>query len=176
MVAPLPLLFHTLSAYWVSDPPSHSHILPELPHLLDSASIQKKWTSLAISPAHIWLPRLFPRSLILTPRGLMRRWELLSRSSLPVLFFCLIGVLSVTINSFLPQLQAALICCHREKSNVQFHSHRAGNHRLLCQLWIFPLTLFFLTFCFFYFTSCCDLKQNWLLRVCQVYLIFPREW
>lgn len=67
MVAPLPLLFHTLSAYWVSDPPSHSHIHPELPHLLDNASIQKKWTSLAISPAHIWLPRLFPRPLFLTP-------------------------------------------------------------------------------------------------------------
>lgn len=75
-------------------------------------------------------------------------WEdesCLSRSSLPGLFFCLIGVLLVTINSFLSLLQAALICCHREESNVQFHSHCAINHRLWCQL----LIVCFFSYCLF---------------------------
>lgn len=53
-------------------------------------------------------------------------WEdesCLSPSSLPGLFFCLIGVLLVTINSFLSQLQAALICCHRVKCTVPLPPH-----------------------------------------------------
>lgn len=93
-------------------------------------SVWKKRTWLTITAAHICSDTLLhpPPSDPHPPRGLMRRWEHLSRSSLQVLFFCLIGVLLVTINSFLPRLQAALICCHGEKSNVHFHSHQTGSH------------------------------------------------
>lgn len=79
------------------------------------------------------------------PWGLMRRWELLVSELSPRLVPCLIGVLLVTINSFLSVLQAALICCHTEESNVQFHSHRTTNYRLWCQL---RIVFFFFNFLF----------------------------
>lgn len=99
------------------------------------------------------------------PRGLMRRWEHLSRSSLQVLFFCLIGVLLVTINSFLGRLQAALIRCHGEKSNVHFHSHQTGSHAGYKGLILVFLSLFFEgkksnSWFLWLLAACCGSKQN----------------
>lgn len=99
------------------------------------------------------------------PRGLMRRWEHLSRSSLQVLFFCLIGVLLVTINSFLARLQAALIRCHGEKSNVHFHSHQTGSHAGYKGLILVFLPLFFEgkksnSWFLRLLAACCGSKQN----------------
>lgn len=117
--------------------------LTSSPH---TKSILKTWPPSCL--VHIRLLHPSPPRPPLTlshppPCRLMRRWELLTWSTLPVLFFCLIGVLLVTINSFLSRLQAALICCHRQKSNVHFCSHNAGSHRLECQPGIFYVTYFF---------------------------------
>lgn len=124
-------------------------------------SVWKKRTWLTITAAHICSDTLPhpppPPSDPHPPRGLMRRWEHLSRSSLQVLFFCLIGVLLVTINSFLPRLQAALICCHGEKSNVRFHSHQTGSHASYKD--------FILVFFLF------SLKNSWLLLLLRLVVI-----
>lgn len=168
--------FTLSSAYQVSDPPSavrspsHPSVTsPPSSSLEYTGEKKRKKKDLACSPSlqhtHIWLP---PLPSDPPPGGLMRRWVLSSPCSLPVLFFCIIGVLLVTINSFLSQLPAALICCHREKSNAQFHSHCVGSHA--------SFSFFLIKVGFFYFIACCDQSKIGFWGLSRSTSYFPLKW
>lgn len=167
MAAALSLLFHTLlclSGIWSSVRSSRTltSISVTSP---PSSSLEYTGKKKSLQHTHIWLP---PLPSDPPPGGLMRRWVLSSPRSLPVLFFCIIGVLLVTINSFLSQLPAALICCHREKSNAQFHSHCVGSHA--------SFSLFLIKVGFFYFTACWDQSKICFWGLSRSISYFPLKW
>lgn len=78
------------------------NLFPKLPFFLNSGSIQSKQ------------PRRCPGLTLFHPFPSRMDEEIRGAClwALQALFFCLIGVLLVTINLFLSVLQAALICCH----------------------------------------------------------------
>lgn len=160
MGAPQPRLVHAI--WW-----HHLHHRHHRTSFLPRGALKGTGRVCHLSAAPHSTPPPRPPSDPHPPRGLMRRWEHLSRSSLQVLFFCLIGVLLVTINSFLARLQAALIRCHGEKSNVHFHSHQTGSHAGYKGLILVFLSLFFFfegkksnSWFLRLLAACCGSKQN----------------